>query len=46
MSHGATMRAHLRAVFEDVERIRQRSPELFASDDGSTPVRRNVVVWE
>ena len=25
-----TMRTHLRAVFEDVERIRQRSPELFA----------------
>ena len=24
------MRTHLRAVFEDVERIRQRSPELFA----------------
>ena len=41
-----TMRKHLRAVFEDVERIRQRSPELFASDDGSVPVRRNVVIWE
>jgi GntR family transcriptional regulator, rspAB operon transcriptional repressor len=41
-----TMRSHLRAVFEDVERIRQRSPELFATDDGSVPVRRNVVVWE
>jgi hypothetical protein len=41
-----TMRSHLRAVFEDVERIRQRSPELFAADDGSVPVRRNVVVWE
>jgi DNA-binding GntR family transcriptional regulator len=40
-----TMRAHLRAVFEDVERIRQRSPELFATNDGSVPVRRNVVVW-
>ena len=23
-----------------------RSPELFATDDGSVPVRRNVVVWE
>lgn len=41
----ATMRTHLRAVFEDVERIRRRSPELFATDDGSTPTRRNVVVW-
>lgn len=42
----ATMRTHLRAVFEDVERIRRRSPELFAAADGSVPVRRNVVVWE
>jgi DNA-binding GntR family transcriptional regulator len=40
------MRAHLRAVFDDVEQIRRRSPELFASDPGSVPVRRNVVVWE
>jgi GntR family transcriptional regulator, rspAB operon transcriptional repressor len=42
----ATMRSHLRAVFSDVERIRQHSPELFAAADGSVPVRRNVVVWE
>ena len=41
-----TMRTHLRAVFDDIERIRQRAPELFATDDGSVPVRRNVVVWE
>jgi DNA-binding GntR family transcriptional regulator len=41
-----TMRVHLRAVFEDVEKIRQHSPELFAAADGSMPVRRNVVVWE
>jgi DNA-binding GntR family transcriptional regulator len=41
-----TMRKHLRAVFEDIERIRIRSPELFASDSRSVPVRRNVVVWE
>ena len=40
------MRAHLRAVFDDVERIRERSPELFATDTGSVPVRRNIVVWE
>jgi len=42
----ATMRTHLRAVFEDVERIRRHSPSLFASADGTVPVRRNVVVWE
>ena len=41
-----TMRTHLRAVFEDVERIRLRSPGLFAVDNGSVPVRRNVVVWD
>ncbi|MBM2614727.1 GntR family transcriptional regulator [Actinoplanes sp. LDG1-06] len=40
------MRTHLRAVFDDVERIRAQSPELFASNDGSTPVRRNVVTWD
>ncbi len=40
------MRAHLRAVFDDVERIRERSPELFASADDGVPVRRSVVVWE
>lgn len=39
------MRHHLRAVFADVERIRARSPELFATND-STPIRRNVVVWD
>ncbi|MGW2258932.1 GntR family transcriptional regulator [Streptomyces sp. NPDC001780] len=42
----AAMRTHLRAVFDDVERIRARSPELFATDSGTVPVRRNVVVWE
>jgi GntR family transcriptional regulator, rspAB operon transcriptional repressor len=41
-----TMRKHLRAVFDDIERLRVRSPELFASDSRSSPVRRNVVVWE
>jgi GntR family transcriptional regulator, rspAB operon transcriptional repressor len=40
------MRTHLRAVFEDIERIQNRSPERFASDAHSVPVRRNVVVWE
>jgi DNA-binding GntR family transcriptional regulator len=42
----AAMRTHLRAVFDDVERIRQRSPQLFAGNRDSVPVRRNVVVWE
>ncbi|MDP9794048.1 DNA-binding GntR family transcriptional regulator [Catenuloplanes nepalensis] len=40
------MRLHLRAVFADVERIRDRSPELFASNGTGTPVRRNIVVWD
>jgi hypothetical protein len=37
---------HLRAVFDDIEKTRRRSPELFATDDGSVPVRRSVAVWE
>ncbi|WP_228004139.1 GntR family transcriptional regulator [Amycolatopsis sp. YIM 10] len=41
-----TMRTHLREVFADIERIRERKPELFASNSDSTPVRRNVVVWD
>lgn len=40
------MRTHLRAVFSDIERIRAHSPELFATDASTVPVRRNVVVWE
>ncbi|GAB2795009.1 GntR family transcriptional regulator [Amycolatopsis magusensis] len=40
------MRGHLRAVFDDVEKIRERLPQLFAAANGSTPVRRNIVVWE
>ena len=39
------MRAHLRSVFGDIEKIRHRSPDLFASAD-SVPVRRSVAVWE
>ncbi len=39
------MRQHLRAVFDDIERIQARSPELFANSD-STPVRRSVAVWQ
>ncbi|MEU5851468.1 GntR family transcriptional regulator [Saccharopolyspora shandongensis] len=41
-----TMRAHLREVFADIERIRERSPDLFVTNSTATPVRRNVVVWE
>ncbi|MFF3485479.1 GntR family transcriptional regulator [Streptomyces sp. NPDC002701] len=40
------MRTHLRAVFDDIERIRAHSPELFAADASSVPVRRNIVVWK
>jgi GntR family transcriptional regulator, rspAB operon transcriptional repressor len=42
----ARMRDHLRAVFNDIERIRAQAPELFASDPATVPVRRSVVVWE
>lgn len=41
----SAMRLHLRAVFADVERIRASSPQLFASNEESTPIRRNIVVW-
>jgi DNA-binding GntR family transcriptional regulator len=41
----STMRQHLRAVFDDIERIQARSPELFATS-ASTPVRRSVAVWQ
>ncbi|MEV0022863.1 GntR family transcriptional regulator [Streptomyces atroolivaceus] len=37
---------HARAVFNDIERVRAHSPELFAADPSAVPVRRNVVVWE
>jgi len=39
------MRTHLRSVFGDVEKIRQRSPELFAAPNAA-PVRRSVAVWQ
>lgn len=39
------LRAHLRTVFDDIEVVRQRSPELFASSVG-IPVRHNIAVWE
>lgn len=39
------MRTHLRTVFDDIERVRARSPELFATNTGA-PTRRSVAVWE
>ncbi|MDR2372649.1 MAG: GntR family transcriptional regulator [Bifidobacteriaceae bacterium] len=40
------LRAHLRAVFNDIEQVRAVSPELFAGDPDSAPTRRSVAVWE
>lgn len=39
-----TLRLHLRTVLGDIERIRTRSPELFATSD-AVPVRRSVAYW-
>ena len=39
------MRTHLRTIFDDIERVRARSPELFASNLG-VPTRRSVAVWD
>lgn len=38
------VRAHLRTVFGDFARVRERSPELFEPSRGR-PVRRTVAVW-
>ncbi|HEY0217767.1 MAG TPA: GntR family transcriptional regulator [Cellulomonas sp.] len=40
------MRHHLRAVFADIEQVRRRRPELFASNSTGVPTRRTVAVWE
>ncbi len=40
------MRAHLRRVFDDIQAVRERSPELFASNAESVPTRRSVAVWD
>ncbi len=40
------LRGHLRAVFADIERVRLRSPDLFASNTESVPTRRSVAVWD
>ncbi|MGV9797848.1 GntR family transcriptional regulator [Mycobacterium sp. NPDC003449] len=39
------MRTHLQLVFSDVERIRNRSPELFATDGDQRPVRKTITAW-
>jgi DNA-binding GntR family transcriptional regulator len=39
------VRDHLRAVFADIESVRHHSPELFASNTGTVPRRKNVAVW-
>lgn len=36
------LRAHLRAVFGDVERIRATAPDLFVDSADERPVRRSV----
>ncbi|GGG28642.1 hypothetical protein GCM10007304_48130 [Rhodococcoides trifolii] len=40
-----TMRTHLRAVFDDVERIKAKSPQLF-SNGSERPTRKVVSSWE
>jgi DNA-binding GntR family transcriptional regulator len=36
------LRTHLRAVFDDIERIQAASPELFAGSEPARPTRRTV----
>jgi hypothetical protein len=40
------LRSHLRKVFTDIGKIRERSPELFADGTASRPTRRVVAVWQ
>ena len=42
----AALRSHLRKVFTDIEKIRARSPELFADGRDGRPTRRVVAVWQ
>lgn len=42
----AALRAHLRKVFTDIEKIRDRAPELFSDGSDSRPTRRVVAVWQ
>jgi DNA-binding GntR family transcriptional regulator len=39
------LRAHLRAVFDDIARVRAESPTLFVTDPDAVPIRRSVAVW-
>ncbi|MDZ5076606.1 GntR family transcriptional regulator [Nesterenkonia sp. HG001] len=43
---GRRLAAHLRVVFDDIETIRAKSPELFVGDSTARPVRRPAYVWE
>lgn len=38
------LREHLRAVFEDVERVRAESPDLFVDGKDERPIRKSVTV--
>ncbi|MCI2416327.1 GntR family transcriptional regulator [Saccharopolyspora sp. K220] len=40
------LRTHLRAVFEDVERIRAESPDLFVDSAEERPIRRSITVLQ
>ncbi|RRO19318.1 GntR family transcriptional regulator [Saccharopolyspora rhizosphaerae] len=40
----AALRGHLRAVFDDVERIRAENPGLFVDSSDERPVRRSITV--
>ena len=39
------LRAHLRAVFEDVALIHAARPELFSDASDPRPTRRSVASW-
>ncbi|WP_129336268.1 GntR family transcriptional regulator [Cellulomonas endophytica] len=39
------LRSHLRAVIDDIERVRRQRPDLFAAEEPGAPVRRAVAVW-
>lgn len=38
--------SHLSVVFADLERIRERSPELFVGEEGGRPARKPASLWE
>lgn len=39
---GASLRTHLRGVFEDIKRIQAATPELFSDGEAARPTRRTV----